>query len=204
MLWVLSGLGGDSRLYDRVALPADAQLVTWDQFAGCQRMADFVDRALELGVKDGDQIIGSSFGGMIGCELSHRRQLRGLLLLGSAIEQREINRLVLLAGGFARAMDGRLLQRLATPLRHVGPKQLAVAMFCDQCPRLMADMYAAILAWGGCQPACPTIRVHGRLDPVIPWRSHRHYDQVTWCSHLVALESPAATNRAINKLRALA
>ena len=145
MLWLISGLGGDERLYSRIQLPDESSVIDWNDFGSCLTMEDFVDQAIECGVRDGDYVVGSSFGGMLGCELSTRIRLGGLLLLGSAIEQREINRLVLLAGGFARSMDGRFLQTIGRPFSHWGPKRIAVAMFCDQSVAIMMNMYRVIL-----------------------------------------------------------
>ena len=78
--WVLSGLGGDARLYQRVRHRWQPACCCW--FAGCNRMVAFAERLLACGVQLGD-VIGSRFGGMLACEFAQQLPLGGVMLLGS-------------------------------------------------------------------------------------------------------------------------
>jgi pimeloyl-ACP methyl ester carboxylesterase len=166
-------------------------------------MEHFCDRLLEMGLTDGDVIVGSSFGGMVACSVSARVDLGGILLLGSTDDPRDINQVMLTAGYFARSFPGVDLQALVRPFAKswiTGPKAVVLDMFARSDCEVMMGMHEAIMRWGGARPACPVRRVHGRFDPVIPWRSHRHYDAVVGCTHLVALEAPLAARRWLDVL----
>ena len=201
MLWILSGLGGDHRLYQRLDIPMEHRHIAWDQeFANCRSMSAFAQRCIDFGIQDGDFLIGSSFGGMVAAEISHLKRIQTCLLLGTAIRQIEINRLALVAGKWMRQFGGVNLQRIAQPFSYTGPKSETVRMFVEADSDIMENMFAAILNWRGCRPACPTERIHGRFDPVIPLRPSAHYDHIVNCTHLVALEAAQVCQGAINRL----
>ena len=105
------GLGGDHRLYDRmtdllyriaILLGISSSLLPFHDAA-------FAKRCVELGITDGDQLIGSSFGGMVAAEITHMVNIDWCLLLGTALALTniEINRLALLVGFWMRHFGGR-------------------------------------------------------------------------------------------------
>ena len=130
MLWILSGLGGDYRLYDRMRFPVPHRHITWDNtFRDCHSMRSFARTCVDLGITDGDQLIGSSFGGMVAAEITHMVDIDWCLLLGTALAQHEINRISLLMGFWMRHFGGRDIQRISRPAALFGPRRTWCACF---------------------------------------------------------------------------
>src|SRR4051812_26982519 len=93
MIYVLPGTGGDRRMYPGPwqALP-EAKFIEWPRYAGESSLEEVAARLVALHqIPDGSTVVGSSLGGMIGCEIARLRTLRELVLVGSALHQKEIS-----------------------------------------------------------------------------------------------------------------
>lgn len=200
--WVFSGLGADHRLYQAIDWrPVEAagwtiRPVDWRAIGPARDMADFVRRALALGIADGDLLIGSSFGGMLVASMQERLPNSPAVLLGSASHPREFNRLGDLVLPLLQPELLRSLQWLAWPLVVLShPRRVAVRMFRDSDVRIMARMLRTLLSWPGAPPSRRRRRLHGRYDPLIRWRRGRERVTLLSATHLTSLEKPRAVGR---------
>lgn len=191
----IPGLGGDRRMHQRLALPGPRLDLDWPQ-----SISDLP--ALAAGwaplLSADDVLVGSSLGGMVALEL-HRLIGCRVVLLGSALERREINRLALALVPLARVAPWRGMQALAAVANHLPhPKRLEFMMFADQDPARLRALIRALAAWDGYQGSPAGIhRIHGRWDPLIPVRPWATYDRLVNAAHLIALEAPETVSAAI-------
>lgn len=137
----------------------------WMPYSGEQSLEAVAASMCEAyGIRDGDSVVGSSLGGMVGCEIARLRKLKGLYLVGSAVGPAEVSHLLARLHPLIRwiPLDG--LRRCAA----VVPSDLT-RMFAGNDSRFMRAMCRAIFTWGGGHGVPgPVHRLHGRHDRVIP------------------------------------
>lgn len=117
------------------------------------------------GIQAGDRVSGSSFGGMVACEISRVVDLEQVVLIGSTWNPREINPVLIKFGPLMSILPLRLLQALA---RLLVPGQLA-SMFAATDATFMQKMGRAIFSWEGAigEGNRKPFRIHGSRDWVI-------------------------------------
>jgi len=165
-IFILPGMGADERMYPGPwrSLP-DAQFLRWPAYAGEESIDAVVWRMVaEHNIVPGSVVVGSSLGGMVGCEIANRMQLSALFLIGSACEPSEVNRILAALHPLANVVPFRQLQSLVGKLPH-GYAEL----FTEADPEFVRSMCHAIFKWNGLQPGVARpIRLHGSRDLVIP------------------------------------
>lgn len=166
MIHALPGMGADARMYPApwtdvpgfVAIP-------WIRHSGERTLREVaVSMCVAHGIRDGDDLIGSSLGGMVACEISKIRRVRRLFLIGSAIRKEEINPILsalrpmmcVAPLGWLRASAGMV------------PLELC-QMFGDTESSFLRSMCEAAFQWEGlgCTETA-VYRIHGEFDRVIP------------------------------------
>ena len=196
MWWVLSGMGGDPRLYDTVKFPTDVTHVRWDDFVDCDTIPELAERIIELGIQDGDVIVGTSLGGMVALEIARRVRIDKVVLLGSCVHPREINQFFLSFSVFAKSFPWKLFQKLIRILIIIPvPRRRIFRMFVDTDVEFFKRMCYAPKYWQGYEDYPGRMyRMHGRFDPLILRRRHVDYDLLVNATHLLAIESPKQTS----------
>lgn len=206
---MLPGMGADHRMFapQRAVLPKlvvpdwlpPAPDDTLETYA--TRMASVVPtaRPLVLG--------GSSFGGMLACEMA--RQLRPdlLLLIGSVSTAEQIpSTLRFLARCGGRLPGGICLSlyraasaaRRWAGIRETGPHQVVMDMLRATPPSFMRWACRAIGHWSAKSPPdAPTWVIHGHRDWVLPCGRRSIDTAVPAAGHLLTLTHPAEVNDAI-------
>jgi pimeloyl-ACP methyl ester carboxylesterase len=184
MLFLLPGMGANHRMYAAPAwqtLP-NARFLDWPEYHAENSIAALADRMIaEAGIREGDTVIGSSLGGIVGCEIANRLQLRSLVLVGSAQAPAEISALLALLHPFAALAPLELIRVSAGKL----PGELC-AMFADSQADFIRAMCHAIFSWPGLDTArLRPLRIHGRHDRVI--RPPAAVDLLLEGGHLLAM-----------------
>lgn len=169
-VFALPGMAADRRMYPQ---PWDSipgiQFVEWGPYSSELTIPFAAQRILEdHQIRDGDVVIGSSLGGMVGCEIAERVALSRLVLIGSAISNREINPFLRWIHPLSRFAPLKRLQRRAQRMPgNLGP------MFAAADADFIRNMCKAIFAWEGLRGANPNLlRLHGTHDHVISRPSH--------------------------------
>jgi pimeloyl-ACP methyl ester carboxylesterase len=168
------------------------------------RLAETVprDKPLILG--------GSSFGGMLACEMARHMQPRAVILIGSCRSPKALNRAVLCLRPILCRVPGWGIgiAKLLAPFgvqtfRNLKPefRRLCATMFRDADPRLMRWAIGAILRW---QPTpladTPVFHIHGRRDRMIRASMVAADCVVPDGGHLVNLSHAAEVNDLIRKV----
>lgn len=184
MIFVLPGMGADHRMYQAPAwhtLP-DARFLDWPKHRGEDSITAIADRVIaEAGINTGDTVIGSSLGGIVGCEIANRLRLHSLVLVGSAQSATEISGLLAALHPLAALAPLDFIRLSAGKL----PGELC-EMFADTQASFIRAMCRAIFSWPGLDlTRLRPLRLHGRRDRVIPLPAEA--DLVLDTGHLLAM-----------------
>ena len=141
-----------------------AKFIEWPDYAGESSVEEVAARIVSLhGIPDGSTVVGSSLGGMVGCEIARLRPLRELVLVGSALHREEIDPFIARIHPSIDYLPLRLAQGIAGAL----PSEL-LQMFSDASAPFMRAMCHAIFKWRGAAGLnTPVRRIHGRRDHII-------------------------------------
>lgn len=134
----------------------------------------------QWGIPDDAILIGSSFGGLIACEITRFRRIRTLVLVGSAVDKDEFIRSSLVEF-LVRNAPIPLIQRIFSVLQGTLERMFAhegnlynraildsIKMFSACDPALYRSMFMAISKWRGyLDGPCSPIRIHGIHDGAI-------------------------------------
>lgn len=205
-LFVLSGLGGDERLFDGQRVVRDIRPIRWispsDPAETLPRYATRLAR--ELHISEPFDLGGSSFGGMIALELARHLSPRHVFLFGSCRSSRSIATSLRALRWLAPALPDRLLHppRLLQPLiaRWFGAKSPAhVQLFAD----MLAGTPTAFIRWaskavfswdGVAELPMPIYHVHGEHDRLIPVGRVKPDRVISGAGHLLNLTHADAVN----------
>ena len=159
----------------------NACYLEWPAYSGevsVPALARFM--ADRLRIPDDATLIGSSFGGLIACEIARIRRIRRLILVGSAVSKNEFyaSMAVEMATSLWPVSSVQGVLRKVAPLADyvLGPNPGAytravlssIRMFSACDPQFYLAMYYAMQSWEGYHggSAVP-IRIHGRNDGII-------------------------------------
>ena len=159
-------MGADRRMY-----PAPWNTIPgfvahdWIRHSGEKTLAQVARAMCEAqGVQDGDDLVGSSLGGMVACEITKLRRIPMLFLVGSATQKEEVSRLLAALHPLARIAPFDWLRLLAGWI----PAELA-EMYAGVEASFIRAMCAAIFEWDGLGFSETRVyRIHGKHDLVIP------------------------------------
>ncbi|MBK9990368.1 MAG: hypothetical protein IPP19_06460 [Verrucomicrobia bacterium] len=167
MIHVLPGMGADHRMYAAPAWQclASTRFLNWPAHHGETTIKAIADHVItEAGIRHGDIVIGSSLGGIVGCEIAKNLSLKALILIGSAKNKAEISGLLTLLHPLARLAPIEFIQLAAG--KH--PSELT-QMFSHSQASFIRAMCAAIFDWEGLdETRTKPVRIHGTHDHVIP------------------------------------
>lgn len=166
MIHGLPGMGADNRMYPAPwsSLPG-FEPHDWVRHSGEKSLSEMAQSMCDsCRIKDGDDLVGASLGGMVACEITKIRKIRRLFLIGSAVQKDEISTLLTFLHPLAKVAPIDWVRISAGKI----PSELA-QMFSGVEASFVRAMCAAIFQWNGLGPTTTqVIRLHGRHDIVIP------------------------------------
>ena len=178
--FILPGMGATGAMYPGpwTRLP-EATFIEWPLDDRSETIPELAATLIEkFGITSSDRVIGSSFGGMVGCEISNLITLKKVILFGSASHPSEIRKPLRFLHPLIKLTPLKLIHRLGTHSSH-----LPLSMFSKTDPTFTRRMTLAVFQWQGDQGRSPLIRVHGIKDPVI--RPHQTAHLING-GHLIA------------------
>ena len=186
MIYLLPGMGADHRMYgpewDSLAR---TKFLGWPPYRGETTFGEVADRVIaEHGITPRDVVGGSSLGGMIALEVSHRLRNARVVLIGSAVAPTEINGLLRRLAPLATVTPLRLIQALAGR-----SASTLTSMFADADHDFVRAMCLALPDWPGYTgPQDRLVRIHGANDRVIACPPACH--AIPRAGHLLAMTHP--------------
>ncbi len=209
---LLPGLGADERLF-AAQLQAFPNLLTprWLPPDPHNGLADYAARmAAEVPLARPLVLGGSSFGGMVACEMAPILRPDAVVLIGSAGARSEIPRYLRALARLARIIPPAafgISKSLAPTLgqlfggREVAHRQLVAEMLRDTSPTFLRWACMAVGSWKPSPlPGIRIFAIHGSKDCVLPL-GHRVVDVVVQgAGHLLAVTHAREVNIALAKL----
>jgi hypothetical protein len=184
MIYIFPGMGADHRMYSAPAWQSltNTRFLDWPDHRGETSIATIAARIIaEAEISDGDVVVGSSLGGIIGCEIANSVSLKALVLIGSAKSKTEVSSLLTLLHPLARLAPIEFVQMSAGKY----PSELT-QMFNQSQSSFIRAMCTAIFDWPGLdENRIHPLRIHGTRDRVIPMPTH--VDLTLDGGHLIAM-----------------
>jgi len=211
-LVLLPGVGADCRQWEPQELAFPGLMVPpWIPPLRGDTLTTYAARLAETVPRRKPLILGgSSFGGMLACEMARYLQPRAVILIGSCRSPKSLNRGVLsLRPILCRVpwLGIRITKPLAPfavqTFRNLKPefRRLCATMFQEADPRLMKWAIGAILRW---QPTplagTPVFHIHGQRDRMIRASMVAPDCLVPDGGHLINLSNAAQVNDFIRKV----
>jgi pimeloyl-ACP methyl ester carboxylesterase len=198
-LYLLSGIGGDERLFDLQRAVRDVRSIKWIEPAHRRETLPHYAARLagELNINNPFDLGGSSFGGMIALELARLLAPQHVFLFGSCRSARSIATSLRLLRFAAPAVPDCLLHppQLLQPVvaRWFGAQSRAhVELFAEMLaatpPSFIRWASSAVLSWNGvAELPMPIYHIHGERDRLIPARRVNADRVILGAGHLLNL-----------------
>jgi len=193
---VYPGMGATSAMYSGPWLEThDYNLLfhDWPDYNGVIGIDSLAKHLIQVHrIAAGDIIIGSSLGGIVACEIANQLNIRQLILVGSAVNKAEINKLLALLHPLIDLAPLDFIRRSAGKV----PADLT-RMFKSSDAGFIRAMCKAIFTWDGLKTETSRFRIHGIQDRVIPCPAV--VDVTLPGGHLIAMSHAKACVRAVRK-----
>jgi pimeloyl-ACP methyl ester carboxylesterase len=192
MRWlILPGMGATAAMYNGLKHKLGFQIdfLNWPAYRGEKTYADVARRIIkEQDIVSEDVVGGSSLGGMVALEIARLSNVKAVVLLGSAVNRKEVQTLLAMLSPLATAAPMTIIQTL------VGKNQnLVSTMFADSDPEFIRAMCSYLPSWPGYDgPVEKVFRLHGKKDHVIP-RPATGCEVVETAGHLLAITHATET-----------
>lgn len=185
MIHFYPGMGATSSMYGESWRSLfEARFHDWPQWKNEKTIQDIALRLVkEHHIKAGDTVIGTSLGGIVACEIANHIKLERVVLIGSALNKKEINKVLSLLHPLVNLTPLSFIKMSAGKL----PCELT-KMFSHSDPAFIRNMSKAIFTWEGYKGEVPVSRIHGKRDYVIPLPEKT--DHVVHGGHLIAMQHP--------------
>lgn len=205
-LILFSGLAADAGVFapQRLAFP---QLIVpkWIAPVGDESLTSYCERfAATIRLPRPALIGGASFGGIVALEMARFLQPRGVLLIGSVRQPRELPRRVRMLRplrGALPLLPVRTLQWLSCAAttnasQRCMPHLAGLArQFRDADPELIRWSLRKLLDWHGIpHVTCPILQIHGDGDGILPIGTMHPDSVVKGGGHVISLTHAAAVN----------
>jgi pimeloyl-ACP methyl ester carboxylesterase len=211
----LPPIGSDARaFYPQRELPYKVitpQHIAWRDGESLKQHAKrFYDHLLSSHEVDPTKPVvwaGLSLGGALAQEFSHLHPPLGLVLLATFRSNQELAPVVRLTGSTAHRipivlykLGGEIAPLLMKAIGYMSADDInmMVTGYKRMSKRSFRNAFKALSEWPGAAPqTVPTLRVHGKRDPLIPIDRTTGVDILLDTMHLVTLAKPDEVNRSV-------
>lgn len=164
--YILPGMGASSEMYDSLKreLSFNAYFLNWPKYQNEMSYREVAERIIaENHIAKDDIIGGSSLGGMIALEVATILDAKAVVLMGSALNRNEINKLLSIMSPLASITPFSFIQALS------GKNEQKVSqMFAASDPEFIRSMCKYLQSWRGYNgPNGKIYRIHGQKDHII-------------------------------------
>lgn len=182
---MLPGMGATAAMYDGVKHKQGVPVtfLNWPEYHGEKTYSEVALRIMrENNIGSEDVIGGSSLGGMVALEIAHLCKAKGVILLGSAVNRREVKASLVMLSPFATVAPIGIVQSLVGKFRNP-----VSAMFAESDPDFIRAMFRHLPFWNGYRGNWDRVfRLHGKKDRIIPCPS-TGCNAIEKAGHLLAI-----------------
>jgi len=175
-VWVLPGMGADSRIFRNIEFPWAATFLEWITPLEDETLEAYAERMLsDYDIQPQDLIFGYSFGGIVAQQWATKHPVQRIVLLNSLHHEAQIrplfrrlaktNVLSWAPKGFIRGLIFFMARLNSKPSRHLDLILEVMEQFDCDYYRWVLDK---VLAWSADAPKCPVDFIQGEFDPVFP------------------------------------
>jgi pimeloyl-ACP methyl ester carboxylesterase len=197
--YLLPGMGASAAMYNALKrnVPFDINYISWPIYSGEKTYADIALRIIqENNISNGDIIGGSSLGGMVALEMTKMIEPRAIVLLGSALHPKEVQKLLTLLSPFAEITPIDFLRMV---LGKFSP--LVNSVFSQTDTEFIRAMSLYLPLWSGYSgPTDAIYRLHGRKDHIIPCPT-KECEIVEEAGHLLPITHAKETSAFLQRVR---
>lgn len=183
MLYILPGMGADSRMYSGpwLGIPGTKYL-DWPQYQNEKTIKEVADRVIHINnICQSDIVAGSSLGGFIALEIAQKLGIKRIILFGSALSRKEINPFLLMLAPLTKYAPIKFSQTMAGKFRNK-----VLQMFSESDENFIRAMCIAVTKWPGFAGDKDIVkRIHGEKDLVIS--CHSNCRTIKGGGHLIAI-----------------
>jgi hypothetical protein len=183
--YILPGMGATSEMYSSLKreLSFNAHFLDWPSYHGEISFKEVAERIIEENpINENDVVGGSSLGGMIALEVSMVLNTKAVVLMGSALKNDEINRLLSMISPLASITPFSFIQAIAGK-----NEEIVSQMFSASDPDFIRSMCKYVSLWPGyLGPIEKVFRIHGQKDQIIACPQSGS-DVIEMAAHLLAI-----------------
>ncbi|WP_417603444.1 alpha/beta fold hydrolase [Owenweeksia hongkongensis] len=206
-LYLISGLGADGRVFERLKLNADVIHIPWKMPLDNESLSSYVQRlSSKIDTSEDFCLGGLSFGGMCAQEMAKHLKPKKLILISTAKGRDEFPLFVRFAFkiGIYKLVPNIVYKRFAfsaSRLMGVFGKNATVnfkLMVVGIDKQLFGWSIDKMANWGGAGDF-PYFHVHGTADKLLPARCIKNATLIKGGGHLMVLNSPKEISDLINR-----
>lgn len=175
-VWVLPGMGVDSRIFKHIHFPWDATYLEWILPNPKEDLSAYADRLLApYPIAENDLLFGYSLGGIIAQDWASRHLVQRVVLLNSlhyTNELRPAYRKMASTGVLNWAPDETIRRMILFMARMRSRTSRDIELFLEMMEQFPPEYYhwvlQAVLDWTPVAPLCPVDCLRGSDDVVFP------------------------------------
>mgnify|MGYP001361527726 FL=1 len=173
-VWVLPGMGADSRIFKSFRFPWNATFLEWIEPKTDESLSEYADRFLgAYPIQPNDLLFGYSFGGIVAQDWASRNEVQRVVLLNSLHYEAVLKPMYRNLGftGILRwAPEGMILSLIKGMTRLKTKPSRQLDLLLETMEQFDCKYYrwvlTAILYWEKPIPLAPVDTILGELDPV--------------------------------------
>ena len=181
-VWVLPGMGADSRIFRSINFPWAATYLEWISPLEDESLQAYAERMMsDYDIQPNDLIFGYSFGGIVAQQWATKHPVQRIVLLNSLHHEAKIrplfrrlartNVLTWAPEGFIRGLIFFMARLNSKPSRHLDLILEVMEQFdCNYYRWVLGQ----VMNWQQEAPKCPVDFIQGEFDPVFPLFQTEH------------------------------
>lgn len=204
-IYAFSGLGADQRIFSYLRLDHDIVPILWIDPEPNESLVSYAIRLGEqVDTSEPFALMGVSFGGMLATELSKKINPVATILISSAATRDELPWMA----GVSRKTN--LARRLPTGIFkppvlgayvgfpfHKRNREVAKGIIRDMDPKFVKWALGAIVNWQNETPPVRYYHIHGRLDPILPYKKRMNAEALG-TGHFIILKEAERISELVN------
>jgi pimeloyl-ACP methyl ester carboxylesterase len=205
IIYAISGLGADARVFDFLKLPLPVKPISWVQPYPKERVESYATRLInQIDTSKPFILLGVSFGGLIAVEIAKKTQPLHTYLISSCENRSAFPlRVKLLRAFFAKLRFPVLLykppKRITTFLFKAKNKQLLYAILDDTDPVFARWAVHALLLWANRTSPKNYTKVQGSQDFFFPAKTDKHTHIIKDGGHFMIVDKAEEVSGVLSK-----
>ena len=180
-VWVLPGMGADSRIFRQFSFPWQATYLEWIMPLGDESIASYADRMLDPHpIEKNDLLFGFSLGGIVAQEWASRNKVQRIVILNSVHYKTPLRPFYerLAKTGILKWAPKESFRSLIFFIARLNSRpQAEIDHFLEMMEQFPCTYYRwvlqAVLNWERPAPLCPVDSIRGDQDVVFPFENRK-------------------------------